>query len=204
MEQQELKQQELEQQAQAQPKKRSVTVRTLTMCAIFTAVTVVLSQIAIPMPSGVPITLQTLAIALCGYTLGARRGAAAVGIYLLLGLIGIPVFSGFSGGAAKLVSYTGGFLIGFLPFAALCGLPEKDMRAWVRLPLGLVGLAVCHLLGAAQFAVLTKQSLGAALLVVSVPYLVKDVVSVVAAYLFAQVLCRSVPQLKRMHAKDSL
>ncbi len=196
----------MEQQEQKQiapAKSKPAAVRELAMCAIFTAVAAVLSQISVPMPSGVPITLQTLAIALCGYTLGARRGLTTTGIYLLLGLIGIPVFSGFSGGAAKFVSYTGGFLIGFLPFAALCGLPEKEVRPWVRLPLGLLGLAVCHLLGAGQFALLTKQSFGAALLTVSVPYLIKDVVSVVAAYLFARMLCRTVPQLKRMYATNA-
>ena len=67
--------------------------------AMFTAVVAVLSQIAIPMPSGVPVTLQTLAVALCGYVLGSKKGAVSLLVYALLGAVGAPVFANFKGGA---------------------------------------------------------------------------------------------------------
>ena len=77
-----------------------LNVRDMTVMAVFAAALAVMSQISIPMPSGVPITLQTFALALIGYSLGAKRGAMAVLVYLLLGAVGVPVFANFHGGAA--------------------------------------------------------------------------------------------------------
>ena len=72
------------------------------LAALFTAVIAVLSQTAIPTPFDVPLTLQTFAVALCGYTLGIKWGVASVAAYILLGAVGVPVFSGFKGGAQVL------------------------------------------------------------------------------------------------------
>ena len=78
------------------------------VCAgMFTAVLVILSQLAIPMPTGVPITLQTFAVALTGVVLAWKLGLASTIIYILLGTVGVPVFSEFSGGLHVLVGYTG-------------------------------------------------------------------------------------------------
>jgi len=155
--------------------------------ALFAAVIAVLSQIAIPMPSGVPVTLQTFAIALAGCALGKKYGPAAVAVFLALGAVGVPVFSGFSGGFGKLVGVTGGFLWGFLPMAFLCGLGAQRSRAQA-LALGAAGLLVCHACGVAQFAAVTGATLGRAALTVSLPYLVKDLVSVALAHAAAQAL----------------
>lgn len=160
-------------------------LRGMTQIALFAAVIAVLSQISIPLPSGVPITLQTFAVALCGFLLGTKRGTLAVFVYLMLGLCGVPVFSAFGGGVAVLFGKTGGFLIGFLPFAALCGIPLRGRFRYSRVLSGLVGLAVCHLCGGAMFSALTGTPFGGALLLVSVPYLLKDILCVVAAFLFA-------------------
>lgn len=88
---------------------------TYDMCliAFFTAVISVLAQIAIPLPSGVPITLQTFGIILTGLILGSKKGAFAVLIYLLLGAVGLPVFHGFKGGLQSFIGPTGGFLLSF-------------------------------------------------------------------------------------------
>ena len=92
------------------------------MAGVFAALLVVLSQVSIPLPTGIPVTLQTFAVALCGCVLGPAVGSAAVGVYLALGAVGVPVFAGFSGGAGALVGMTGGYLWAFLPMAFLCGL----------------------------------------------------------------------------------
>ena len=68
------------------------------MAGVFAALLVVLSQVSIPLPTGIPVTLQTFAVALCGCVLGPAVGSAAVGVYLALGAVGVPVFAGFSGG----------------------------------------------------------------------------------------------------------
>ena len=87
-------------------------ITTIVLCALFAAITAVLSQIAIPMPSGVPVTLQTFAIALCGFYLCTARATVSTVVYVLLGAVGVPVFSGFKGGIASIVGPTGGFIIG--------------------------------------------------------------------------------------------
>ncbi len=109
-----------------------ISTRTIVTVGMFTAVLSVLSILTIPMPTGVPVTLQTFAVALCGYVLGAKRGTASAALYLLIGTVGVPVFAGMTGGPSWLVSYSGGFLWGFLFLAALCGLGVGVVRcfAW--------------------------------------------------------------------------
>ncbi len=160
---------------------KKISTKDMILIGMFAAVIAVLSQIAIPMPSGVPVTLQTFAIALCGVVLGWKLAGAAVLVYLLIGAIGAPVFANFGAGLGVLFGKTGGFLIGFLFMAVLCGLSEKTKQLWVKGGLCLAGLLVCHLFGNLQFMLLTGRGFVESALLVSIPYLVKDVLSVVAA-----------------------
>lgn len=157
--------------------------------ALFAAVLAVLSQLSIPLPSGVPITLQTFAVALTAYTLGWKRGTISVAVFLALGAVGLPVFANFTGGIAKLVGVTGGYLWGFLPMALLCGLGfdlwQKKASGKTRVCfvlLSLAGLAACHVPGVFQFALVSGSSPLHAFLIASLPYLVKDIVSMAAAW----------------------
>ena len=95
--------------------------KNLTLVSLMAAVTVIMAQIAIPMPAGIPMTLQTLAVTLAGVILGSKRGAISMLVYLLLGAVGLPVFSGFRGGFAMFVGPTGGFLISF----PICNITSK-------------------------------------------------------------------------------
>lgn len=152
----------------------------LVMIGVFAALIGVMSQIAIPMPTGVPVTLQTLAVALCGYFLGAKRGAAAIAVYIFLGAVGAPVFTGFRGGFACIGGLTGGFIYGFLAMAVLCGLPFKNKP--LKIALGIVGVIVLHFFGVLQYSLLTENGFIQSFLLVSAPYLIKDFVSVVLGY----------------------
>ena len=167
----------------------------MVMVAVFAAVMAVLSQISIPLPTGVPVTLQTFAVALCGYVLGPALGPVAVGVYLALGAVGLPVFSGFAGGAASLLNVTGGFLWGFLPMALLCGLGSRRGKLPALL-LGLCGLMVCHGWGVVQFALVQSLPLWTAFLTASAPYLVKDLVSLAAAYAAARAVVKALGKAK--------
>lgn len=169
-------------------KKRNVTEE-LVKIAMMTAVLSVLSILQIPMPSGVPLTLQTFAVAVCGYFLGARKGFFAVGLYLLIGMAGFPVFSGMKGGIGVLTGPTGGFLVGFLGMVSLCGTGAAISRRLGML-LGLAGLGICHLFGVLWFALLMHQSPKASFLAVSLPYLVKDAISVFGAAMVSKTLRR--------------
>ena len=88
--------------------------RDICYIALFTAVIAVMAQISIPMPLGVPMTMQTFAITLAAVVLGAKFSTLSTFIYLLLGAVGVPVLAGFSGGLDKFVGPTGGFLFSFL------------------------------------------------------------------------------------------
>jgi len=165
---------------------QTLSTKFLVTTAMFTAVVAVLSILQIPMPSGVPITLQTFAIALCGFTLGWKQGTLSVFLYILLGAIGIPIYAGMTGGLGKLFGVTGGFLIGFLPMAALCGL--KRNASVLPILFGLLGLMICHIFGGLQYSILTGNSFFEAMLTVSVPYLVKDILSTIGAYFVSMAL----------------
>ena len=132
-------------------------------------------------------TLQTFAVALTGYVLGWKYGLASTAIYTLLGAIGLPVFAGFSGGVGVIAGATGGFIWGFLFMAALCGYGYSKKRILLGV-YSLVGLIICHLLGVIQFMFLMQMSFAESFLLVSMPYLLKDVISVVAAYVVAKAI----------------
>ena len=93
---------------------RHIATRDMVLCAVMAAVTAVCAQISIPMPSGVPVTLQTFAVPLTGYLLGMKYGLISVAVYILLGAAGVPVFTGFRGGIGTIAGPTGGFIVGFL------------------------------------------------------------------------------------------
>lgn len=161
------------------------SIQSIVMIGMCSAIIAVLSQLSIPLPSGVPVTLQTFAIALTGYLLGWKAGAISTLIYVLLGCIGVPVFANFRGGVAVLFGKTGGFIFGFLFMAALCGAAYELRTKWHRILLVVLsafGLFLCHLLGVLQFMLLTHMSFSASAFLVSVPYLIKDIISVVLAY----------------------
>lgn len=155
------------------------SVRTLTLSALMTALTVILSQISFPV--GVTaVTLQTFAVSLAGYILGPGGGAAAAGAYLLLGACGLPVFASFSGGLGVLFGPTGGFLWTFPILAALCG-AGRGRRAGRAFAAGLAGLLVVYIWGTAQMSLTTGMTLREASLAGVVPFIVKDAASIWAA-----------------------
>lgn len=147
--------------------------------AVFCALLVLSAWLSIPLP-GIALTFQTLAIALCGYCLGWKYALAAVASYLLLGGFGLPVFSGFAGGIGWLIGPNGGYLFGFLVLAVACGLP---LRGKLRLAAGGIGLLTLHLCGAGWMAASAGLSFGQALLVGSLPFLVKDLLCIWGGFL---------------------
>jgi biotin transport system substrate-specific component len=173
-------------------------LRNLILAALFAAVIACLSQISIPTPSGVPITLQTLAIALTGAVLGWKRGVVSVLVYIAVGAVGVPVFSSFGAGFGWLIGMTGGFIFGFIPMVILCGIAPTRKIAGVLF--SLLGLVLCHVFGVVQFALLTGRGLIESALAVSVPYLIKDIVSVAAALLIAVPIRRGLAAVENRSA----
>lgn len=177
----------------------SVKTQDMITTGMSAALLAVFTQLAIPSPSGVPMTLQTFMVALLGVVLGAKRGLFAVLIYLLIGFVGVPVFTNFQGGPGVFFGKTGGFLFGFPIMVMLCGirifhqkLSQKVSRI-LMIMLGFAGLLLCHLLGILQFHFVTKMDMRSAWLLVSLPYIGKDLVSVVLAYLAGNKIKKRLP-----------
>lgn len=124
-------------------------------CALFAALTAVCSQLAIPMPWGVPINLALFAVYMAGTMLGPVWGAASQLVYLLLAAVGVPVMAGMQGGPAVLLGKTGGYAIGYLLAALIAGaFASKLPRKFGWLALGcVVGCAACYVLGTIWFMV---------------------------------------------------
>ena len=162
----------------------------MTYSALMTALTAVLAQISIPVPLGVPITLQTLALSLCGFLLGLKYGVASTLLYILLGAVGVPVFSHFQGGLHYIVaSPTGGFILGFIFISLFCGLSslfkwQKTSKLYPFL-LGFFGVILCHLCGAMQYASISSLPFTTAIITVSLPFILKDFISLIIAYILA-------------------
>lgn len=160
----------------------STKTKKMIVTGMFAAVVAILAQISIPLPSGVPVTLQTFAVALTGVVLGAKLGTASTFVYILLGAVGVPVFAGLKGGLGVLAGKTGGFIWGFLFLALLCGLGASMKKKAIGWLPGMLGLILCHVPGVVQFSVLSGMGIAESALLVSVPYLIKDICSVALAY----------------------
>ena len=158
-----------------------IQVKDICLIGMFTALIVVCSQLSIPMPAGVPMTLQTFIIPLAGIVLGAKRGTIATCIYLLLGAVGLPVFAGFSGGFGILFGITGGFLLSF-PLMALCaGLGSRHDNK-VKTAVGLIiGAVLNYLVGMIMFAALTDSSMGYAFTACVLPFIPTAIIKIVLA-----------------------
>lgn len=171
---------------QSRREKTAEHTRKLVYAALLVALTAAMSQISVPMPSGVPMTLQTFAIAFVAYFIGWKAGLGVIAAYLFLGAAGAPVFASFTGGAYKLVNVTGGFLWGFLPMVFITGLVNKFKLMPLSAAAGILGLFVCHALGVLQYSLVAEVSFLQSAATVSLPYIAKDILSVILAYAFAR------------------
>lgn len=148
----------------------------LAACALFVAMSAVLSQVSIPI-GVVPINLTHVSIFLAAGILGARLGALSQLAYAILGAIGLPIFSGFSGGIGIVLGPTGGFIVGYVVSAFVVGfLIEKTEDTYIGLFASMyAGWLVTYMIGIPWFMVTTGTSnVGAALMACMVPFLPGD------------------------------
>ena len=170
-----------------------MNVRNMARCALFAALLTVCAWISVPV-ADVAVTLQTLGVALALWLLGGKIGTLSIFVYLLLGIVGLPVFSGFQGGAGALLGATGGYIMGFLLWALLYWLitalfPQKTVLAMA------LGLLVCYGFGTVWFSQVYLQGgagLGFVLLKCVVPYWIPDAVKLTVAWFLAKRLRRFV------------
>ena len=173
--------------------------RDMALCALFAALLAVCAWLTIPL-GDVPFTLQTFGVFAALGLLGGKRGTIAIAVYLLLGAIGAPVFSGFRGGFGVLLGTTGGYLVSYLLIGLLVMLFEKlfgDGTA-VFLLAGILGMVVCYAFGTAWFVVAYAKSAGpiswgAALGKCVIPFILPDAAKLALAVLLRARLKRHLP-----------
>ena len=169
-----------------------LSIRDMCFIGIFTAFIAVSAQLSIPMPAGVPFTLQTLVIPLAGIILGAKKSALSVLVYIILGAVGVPIFTGFRGGIAVIFGVTGGYILSF-PILALCAgigsdLYGKIKNTWGRnilLASGLIiGSAVNYICGMLMGMAVTSCGLREAFALFVLPYIPTAVIKIIIAWIF--------------------
>lgn len=157
------------------------TVSDFCFIGIMAAVTAVMAQIAIPMPMGVPMTMQTFAVTSAGIILGSRRGALSMLVYLLIGVVGVPVFSNFTGGLPSLVGPTGGFLVSFPIMAYLIGLGIEFKNRLLFVLLLILGTLSNYIIGVLFYTVITGSSVIAGITACVLPFIPTAVLKAILA-----------------------
>ena len=168
--------------------KRKIATKDLVLTALVAALTAVLAQIQLPI-GPVPFNLAVFGAFLAGMLLEPAWAAASMGVYMLLGAVGIPVFAGFMGGPAVLLGKTGGYVIGYIFIALATALAVKRSG---KLPVigaaMLAGLLVCYGFGTAWFMAVTGADLVSALGWCVLPFIVPDVCKGVLACVLGRLL----------------
>lgn len=175
--------------------KATQKTRDMAYIALFAVLLAVCSWISVP--TAVPFTLQTLGVFLAVGVLGGRRGTLSVLVYLLMGTVGIPVFSGFTGGLGHLLHVTGGYLVGFLLCALVMWAVESlcGTKTWARIIAMVLGLISCYLFGSVWYLIVYARSSGAVgfgsvLTWCVLPFLLPDAVKIALALLLSRRLSR--------------
>lgn len=171
-------------------RKRKNKIQQMTMIAVNAAVLCILGPISLPI-GVVPLSLTMLVIYFGIYALGMWKGTISYLVYLGIGLVGLPVFSGFQGGPARLFGPTGGYLIGFIFLALISGFfIDKSDKWYVSLPGMLTGTIVCYGFGTAWLAYQLHLSFAEALAIGVLPFLPGDALKIVAALMAGPMLRR--------------
>ena len=179
----------------ASASKSRFSVRDICYAGLFAAVIAVMAQISIPMPLGVPMTMQTFAITLAAVVLGSKLSSL---VYLALGAVGVPVLANFSGGFDKFVGPTGGFLISFPLMAYIIGLGVEHRNAFkgAFVTAVVVGTLVNYVVGVALFVVGAHSTIAVGISACVLPFIPTAIIKAVLACAIGLNLRKRIPGLK--------
>ena len=186
------------QQAAVAAKKSKMSVRDICYASLFAAVIAVMAQISIPMPMGVPMTMQTFAITLAAVVLGSKLSTISSLIYIIMGAVGLPVLANFSGGFDKFVGPTGGFLISFPLMAYIIGLGVEHRNAFkgAFVTAVVVGTLVNYVVGVALFVVVAHSTIAVGISACVLPFIPTAIIKAVLACAIGLNLRKRIPGLK--------
>lgn len=174
-----------------------MSVKKMSLIAMMTCLMAVSSWLTIP--SAVPFTMQTFAVFCSLLLLGGKTGLAAIALYVLMGCVGLPVFSGFQGGIGHIVGPTGGYIIGFIFTAVFYLLFEPLFLkcSKLRLPVLVGGLIICYFVGTMWFQVVsgmrgTTYSFGTVISICVIPYVIPDLAKLALAWILSNRIRKAV------------
>ena len=172
---------------QSQSTSNLFSVKQMALVGVMTAVICILAPWSIPITGLVPISLGTLAIYFVLYVLGMKLGTLSVLIYILLGAVGIPVFTGFSGGLGKLMGPTGGYIVGYIFLALICGffIDHFSDNLILQVVGFVLGTTVLYLFGTLWMMYLTERSFLEALGLCVTPFIPGDIAKLIVAIAIA-------------------
>lgn len=177
----------------------------LILAALIAAITCILAPFAIPLPmTPVPISLTNLVIFFSLYLVGWKWSLVSYGVYYLLGLIGLPVFSGFSGGLGKAAGPTGGYLIGYFFLIVITGFIIEKYTAHPSLcAVGMIlGMIIAYAFGTAWLSYQLNLTFWAGLMAGVFPYLIGDALKIAAALVLAPTLQRAIGRVQVKQAVE--
>lgn len=162
----------------------SLNIKQIASIGVMAAAICLLAPLSIPI-GPVPISLTNLVIYFSLYILGMKKGTLSYLVYLLIGMVGLPVFSGFTSGPGKLFGPTGGYLIGFIPMAILAGiLIDRYTDKKLICLLGMIaGTAICYAFGTIWLAYQAQMDFAAAIWAGVIPFIPADLLKMILAML---------------------
>lgn len=157
-----------------------LNTREIIMCGLFAGITSILSQISIPIPfTTVPLTMQIFAVALSGLILGAKNGFISQLIYILIGIIGMPVFAQMTGGINIVMGPTGGFILGFPIMALVIGYFSEKFKKTIYIVIGMIlGLSIDYLIGTIMFTSITNMTFTQGIMACVIPFIPIDLIKI--------------------------
>lgn len=178
--------------------KSGMSTRDVVLIGMFAVLLAAISQVSLPMPTGVPITIQVFGVTLVGVVLGWKRALFATIVYVLLGAVGLPVFAGFQGGLHVITGLTGGYILGWPVMAALCGatIPLKKPSAAISLLFSIIlsvaGMLFVEAAGGLQWAMLAgDKSFGMIMAYSFAAFIPKDTILTIAAVIVGRQIRRT-------------
>lgn len=164
-------------------------IKDIAIISVAAAMICVVSPVSIPI-GDIPISLATFIIYLIAAIIGPKKGTISVLVYILVGIIGVPVFSNYRAGISVIVGVTGGYIVGYIPLALLTGIfiYKCKGKIWMY-PIGMIlGTIVCYFIGTVWYMFNTNNNLISSLLVCVVPFLLFDLIKIVLSSVLAYLI----------------
>lgn len=158
---------------------KSHSVYRMVTIAVLTAVLCVVCPITVPLGL-IPFSLSNFVLFLALYLIGKRGSIICCAVYIVMGALGLPVFSGFAGGLGHLLGPTGGYILGYIPMLFVSGVIfERFQNNAMRVFGIIIGMLICYVVGTVHYCVILKVSLVSALAICVVPFLLGDLAKIV-------------------------